>query len=156
MSADASTIETNIVTPIFREFAGERPKPSSVLYPRSEGTSAVAEAASLLKSSASGTATVSELVTKVPRKVASTTPLRGVIAAHSFEKARHDRIQLLARKYGGKIDAEGEARLAIVTARMSRLNPRITPSQIRRLEDLQDVTAEIGDALAALRSRFGV
>jgi hypothetical protein len=73
------------------------------------------------------------------------------------EIANRDRLELLARSYvAGKLSAEEDARLAIVTERVRRLIPRVTVDDFERLremaEDVRRIEAEDHDR----RRRLGL
>ena len=73
------------------------------------------------------------------------------------EIANRDRIELLARAYvAGKLSCEEEARLAIVTERVSRLIPRVTLGDFEQLEHIAEDIRRIESEDSQRRIRLGL
>lgn len=73
------------------------------------------------------------------------------------EATNTDRIKLLARKYAQeKISKEDEARLAIVTERISQLIPRVTLKDFEHLADIAEEIKKIDEADNELRKKLGL
>lgn len=71
------------------------------------------------------------------------------------ESANRDRLALLARAYvAGQLSTEEEARLAIVTARVRRLIPRVTVQDFEELERVAIELEQIGSEDSARRNRI--
>jgi hypothetical protein len=69
--------------------------------------------------------------------------------------ANQSRLELLAREYvSGQLSTEESARLAIVSARVRRLIPRVTLQDFERLEELGTELKQIESNNAELRRRI--
>lgn len=74
------------------------------------------------------------------------------------EKVASDRIALLARKYAAK-DAfadEDQARLSIVTERLRKLAPSITPNEITSLENALNLVKKVAESDKDIRLTLGL
>lgn len=73
-----------------------------------------------------------------------------------MEAARDQRITLLARKYEGRsLDVEEKARLKILTERLRRLVPRVTPEDWEELTELAEIAVGFDERHQAIRRRLG-
>ena len=72
------------------------------------------------------------------------------------ETVASHRVRLLAKQYENKASPEDAARLAILTARLSRLAPRTTEADIAKLEETAAAADEIQARIDALSAEFDV
>lgn len=70
--------------------------------------------------------------------------------------ARETRLALLAKKYEGKATHEDSARLALLTERIRRLQPRVTKHDVDVLTRVVDQVEQVTDSLAQMRQRLGI
>lgn len=70
--------------------------------------------------------------------------------------ARETRLALLAKKYEGQPTVEDSARLALVTERIRRLQPRVTKRDVDVLTKVVDRVEQVTDSLAQMRQRLGL
>lgn len=71
-------------------------------------------------------------------------------------RARDARIALLARKYEGISTTEDDARLQILTQRLRRLGPRVTPEDLNSLSTMVKQLEETSADLEEIRGKFGL
>jgi hypothetical protein len=71
-------------------------------------------------------------------------------------KARDARLALLARKYEGVASAEDGARLQILTERLRKLAPRVTPHDLEQVVEMVADAESIAARLAAVKDKFGL
>jgi hypothetical protein len=72
------------------------------------------------------------------------------------DRARDARVVLLARKYEGISTTEDEARIEILTQRLRRLSPRVTPKDLDQLTLMVGQLEEVSSNLDEIRSKFGL
>lgn len=70
--------------------------------------------------------------------------------------ARETRLALLAKKYEGEPSREDSARLALVTERIRRLQPRVTRRDVDVLTNVVEQVEQVTDSLAQMRRRLGL
>lgn len=70
--------------------------------------------------------------------------------------ARETRLALLAKKYEGEPTREDSARLALLTERIRRLQPRVTRHDVDVLTKVVDQVEQVTDSLAQMRLRLGI
>lgn len=99
------------------------------------------------------TPTGAELTTLVERSQA---PLKTVPTEDVADRARDARVALLARKYEGLSTVEDDARLAILTARLRKLSPRVTSTDIDNLTTMVGELEQVSSNLDEIRSKFGL
>jgi hypothetical protein len=82
----------------------------------------------------------------------------GVQGVHdnAADRARDARVALLARKYEGLSTVEDDARLAILTARLRKLTPRVTSADLDKLTTMVGELEDVSANLDAIRSKFGL
>ena len=71
-------------------------------------------------------------------------------------RARDARVALLARKYESISTREDDARLQILTQRLRRLSPRVTPEDLNSLSTMVDQLEETSADLDEIRAKFGL
>lgn len=71
-------------------------------------------------------------------------------------RARDARVALLARKYESISTTEDDARLQILTQRLRRLSPRVTPEDLNRLSTMVGELEETSADLDEIRGKFGL
>lgn len=72
------------------------------------------------------------------------------------DRARDARVALLARKYEGISTVEDDARLAILTARLRKLSPRVTSADIDKLTTMVGELEQVSSNLEEIRRKFGL
>lgn len=77
-------------------------------------------------------------------------------AENAADRARDTRVALLARKYEGLSTVEDDARLAILTARLRKLSPRVTSADIDSLTTMVGELEQVSSNLDEIRSKFGL
>lgn len=150
--------QTQVSMPQFGQIYFDKPRtppPSSLMAaPSSSFSSTIPRGIELRKIVAIDdlTSTVADLTQRPARGIHE---LSKEPNAHSkLDKARNDRVTLLAQKYEGKLNREGNARLEILTHRVERLSPRITQANLNVLSRLIDDMEEVSDGLQSLRNEF--
>lgn len=98
-------------------------------------------------------ATVTGEQPKGHRPEATTQPL---LQEALLEKTANDRTVLLARKYAGQGDNEQLARLEILTQRMRKLVPRVTPEAVDAIENSLSQIEARRERRAEMASRRGM
>lgn len=83
-------------------------------------------------------------------------PVREIVRDDPAGRARDVRVSLLARKYEGLSTVEDDARLAILTARLRRLAPRVTAADIDKLTTMVGELEQVSANLDEIRSKFGL
>jgi len=83
-------------------------------------------------------------------------PVREIPSADPVARARDMRVSLLARKYEGLSTVEDDARLAILTARLRKLAPRVTAADIDNLTTMVAELEQVSANLDEIRSKFGL
>lgn len=73
-----------------------------------------------------------------------------------IERASEARLALLAQKYEGTATKEDSARLAILTERIRRLCPRVTPADLAALGEVVGEIEQITVGIEQLRQEFGI
>lgn len=73
-----------------------------------------------------------------------------------IEKTRNDRVTLLAQKYAGKIDSEANARLEILTARLSQLAPVVDAGTLDKVAEVVEVAQRVSPRISALKSKYKI
>lgn len=76
--------------------------------------------------------------------------------ASQLAAARETRLALLAKKYEGEPTREDSARLALVTERIRRLQPRVTKRDVEILTQVVEQVEHVTDSLAQMRQRLGI
>lgn len=71
-----------------------------------------------------------------------------------MSRARDARVALMARKYEGASTTEDIARIEILTQRLRRLSPRVTPEDIEVVSGMVDQLEGISSNLEAVRAKF--
>lgn len=71
-------------------------------------------------------------------------------------RARDERLALLARKYESMSTREDDARLQILTQRLRRLSPRVTPEDLNSLSTMVGQLEETSADLDEIRAKFGL
>lgn len=71
-------------------------------------------------------------------------------------RAGEARVALLARKYASISTTEDDARLQILTQRLRRLSPRVTPEDLNSLSTMVGQLEETSADLAEIRAKFGL
>jgi hypothetical protein len=99
------------------------------------------------------TATVAELREAFPPK---SLEQLGPEADDPVIRARDERVALLVRKYEGMSTTEDEARLQILTQRLRRLSPRVTPEDLNSLSTMVGHLEETSADLDEIRAKFGL
>ena len=74
----------------------------------------------------------------------------------AIDRARDARVALLARKYEGVSTVEDEARIGILTQRLRKLLPRVTPGDVDALSTMVGELEAVSANLDAIRSKFGL
>jgi hypothetical protein len=74
----------------------------------------------------------------------------------SADRVREARVVLLARKYEGLSTVEDDARLAILTARLQKLSPRVTSADFDNLATMVTEIEQVSSNLDEIRSKFGL
>jgi len=100
-----------------------------------------------------GTPTAAELAQMLPRRAPLTVESYG---RDTVEEARRARVSLLARKYGGSSSVENEARIDILTERLRKLSPRVTPTDLSTMGGIVDDLEKISSNLDEIRAKFGL
>jgi hypothetical protein len=77
-------------------------------------------------------------------------------APDELDRAREERIALLARRHEGAGSIEDDARFQILTERLRRLAPRVTPRDFEPIEAALTAVESAASTLEALRAKFGV
>lgn len=95
-------------------------------------------------------AELSNLVETTPEVVKAATK------KDAADRARDARVALLARKYEGLSTVEDDARLAILTARLRKLSPRVTSGDIDKLTTMVGELEQVSSNLEEIRSKFGL
>jgi hypothetical protein len=73
-----------------------------------------------------------------------------------FKRGRRSEAALLARKYEGLSTVEDDARLAILTARLRKLTPRVTAADIDKLRTMVGELEQVSANVDEIRSKFGL
>jgi hypothetical protein len=73
-----------------------------------------------------------------------------------LNKISDTRIRLLVEKYEGEATSEDSARLDILTERLRRLSPRVTPDDIDRFVTMVDNVERIADRVTKLREKYNL
>ena len=76
-------------------------------------------------------------------------------ADDEISKLGEGRSTLLAKRFEGKSSAEDVARIAILTDRLRKLNPRVTAREREAAEQLVDDVETLSARLENLRTKFG-
>ena len=71
-------------------------------------------------------------------------------------RAGEARVALLARKYASISTTEDDARLQILTQRLRRLSPRVTPEDLNSLSTMVGQLEEMSADLNEIRAKFGL
>ena len=82
--------------------------------------------------------------------------VKAVTKEDAVDRARDARVALLARKYEGLSTVEDDARLAILTARLRKLSPRVTSVDIDKLTTMVGELEQVSSNLDEIRSKFGL
>ena len=107
----------------------------------------------LLNRGGLSTATVAELREAFPSK---SLEQLGPEADDPVIRVRDERVALLVRKYEGMSTTEDEARFQILTQRLRRLSPRVTPEDLNSLSTMVGHLEETSADLDAIRGKFGL
>lgn len=100
------------------------------------------------------TPTVAELRTQMEPMPAPAK--EAVVHENAADRARGARVALLARKCEGLSTVEDDARLAILTARLRKLTPRVTSADLDNLTTMVGELEQVSANLDAIRSKFGL
>jgi hypothetical protein len=150
--------QTPVTTPIYTQVYFEGPKTSDPVQERraarSVATSLRGFEIPTVGEKIDGTVTLADLSDRreARRVIRSVAPQPGIKT--SVDKARNDRVSLLARKYAGHIDREANARLEILTARLNQLVPTVTPSTIDRVSVIVGVANRASEQTDTLRAKY--
>lgn len=79
-----------------------------------------------------------------------------IAGASQLVVAREARLALLAKKYEGEPTVEDSARLALLTERIRRLQPRVTKRDVDVLTQVVGQVEQVTDSLAQMRQRLGI
>jgi hypothetical protein len=71
-------------------------------------------------------------------------------------RAGEARVALLARKYASISTTEDDARFQILTQRLGRLSPRVTPEDLNSLSTMVGRLEEMSADLDEIRGKFGL
>jgi hypothetical protein len=83
-------------------------------------------------------------------------PNIAVVHRDAADRVYDARVSLLARKYEGVSTVEDEARLAILTTRLRKLNPRVNSADLEQLTTMVDELEKVSSNLDEIRSKFGL
>lgn len=73
-----------------------------------------------------------------------------------LDRAREDRLALMAMKYEGSASSEDLARIKILTVRLRRLDPRITQDEISAAEQIVGTLEIVSGNLDRIRAELGI
>jgi hypothetical protein len=99
------------------------------------------------------TPTIADLRARSPRAWAVSPAL---LAEDAIDRARDARVALLAKKYEGVATTEDDARFAILTARLRKLDPRVTDQDHAALNAIVADLEDASSSLDTIRSKFGL
>jgi hypothetical protein len=158
MIADAIDV-TPVLSPVYSQTYFDRPKTLDPIRIVTDGgrrkTDVNALTASVIRAASNSTSTVADLTRRSsPIAADAGGEVRRAVHHSQLRQATADRVKLLARKYGDKLDTEGGARLDILTQRIRKLNPRVTQRDLSRLATMVDEAEQISDDVASLRDEF--
>lgn len=72
------------------------------------------------------------------------------------DRARDDRVALLVRRFEGVATTEDEARIEILTQRLRKLSPRVTPTDLDHLSTMVTELEQVSENLEQIRRKFGL
>jgi len=99
------------------------------------------------------TPTIADLRARRPRAWAVSPAL---LAQDAIDRARDARVARRAKKYEGVATTEDDARFAILTARLRKLDPRVTDQDHAALSAIVADLEDASSSLDAIRSKFGL
>jgi len=152
--------QTPVAAHIYTQNYADRPKtPSPIQERRAPVQKAtlpnVMEIPALAKTAAT-TATLADMSERRQSKTQEDRLVFRVDPATVIDKTRNDRVTLLARKYAGKIDNEGTARLEILTERLNRLAPLVEEETLDRVAQVVEVARRPNAKLEALKAKYRI
>lgn len=83
-------------------------------------------------------------------------PLSEPTLTDKLSEARDTRLALLARKFEGDASVEDKARIHLLTARLRRLDPRVTEEERHATEAIVQSLEGVAGRLEALKVQFGL
>lgn len=150
--------QTPVVAQEYVQKASDRPRTANPLVERRASVKHTTSPQSFIASGPTRTdmrtATIADLSDR--RQAINYISPKVLVSEDVIEKTSDDRVALLARKYAGKIDAEGAARLQILTERLNQLVPAINPQMVDRLSDVVAVSQRSNSSIEALKARYKI